>query len=198
MLLPLALLLAATPMDTKALKTELVTRHGETQRARIERGVDQVAALWRKEDGDLRDFVRQSFLAEPAERELAFQRFEALLEQVDGHFLEIGRELRKPTELDLGPMLRALDPRFAAWDPAAHLTEDLFENKVAFVALLNFPLTTLDERLARGPGWSRQAWAEARLTGRFHTSSPTGTFATSSRPTTPTPPASPSSASSSR
>lgn len=167
MLLPLALLLAATPMDTKALKTELVTRHGEPQRARIERGVDQVAALWRKEDGDLRDFVRQSFLADPAERELAFHRFEALLEQVDGHFLEIGRELRKPTELDQGPMLRALDPRFAAWDPAAHLTEDLFENKVAFVALLNFPLTTLDERLARGPSWSRQAWAEARLTGRF-------------------------------
>ncbi len=34
-------------LDTAALKAELVARHGEAQRARIERGVEQVAALWR-------------------------------------------------------------------------------------------------------------------------------------------------------
>jgi hypothetical protein len=47
------------------------------------------------------------------------------------------------------------------------VTEDLFAGKVAFVALLNFPLTTLEERLKEGPQWSRRAWAEARLTQRF-------------------------------
>ncbi|HYQ81709.1 MAG TPA: hypothetical protein VEP68_09410, partial [Anaeromyxobacteraceae bacterium] len=35
------------------------------------------------------------------------------------------------------------------------------------VALLNFPLTTLDERLQAGPAWTRRQWAEARLAGRF-------------------------------
>lgn len=166
-MLLLALALAATPMDTEAIKTKLVERHGEAQRDRIDRGVNQVAALWGKDDGDLSAFVTEAFISDPHEIDLSFRRFEELLEQVDGHFLEIGREVRRPTELELGPVSRQLDPRFAAWNPAAHLTEDLFETKIAFVALLNFPLTTLEERLAAGPTWSRRQWAEARLTGRF-------------------------------
>ncbi len=166
-MLLLALALAATPMDSKTLKAKLVEQHGEAQRQRIERGVDQVSSLWTSDDGDLGAFASESFISDPQELDLAFRRFEELLEQVDGHFLEIGREVRRPTELDLGPISRQLDPRFGAWNPAAHLTEDLFETKVAFVALLNFPLTTLEERLAAGPTWSRRAWAEARLTGRF-------------------------------
>lgn len=162
----LPLVLAATPMNTSALKAELLKQHGEAQKARIERGVDQVAALWRKEDGDLSAFVKENFLVDPKELDATFQRFEANFEQLDGHFLEIGRELRKPTELDVGPMLK-VDPLFAAYDPSAHLTEDLFASKLAFVALLNFPQTTLEQRLKDGPSWSRSQWAEARLTGRF-------------------------------
>jgi len=34
-------------VDLKALQAELVARHGEAQRARIERGLEQVALLWR-------------------------------------------------------------------------------------------------------------------------------------------------------
>ena len=49
----------------------------------------------------------------------------------------------------------------------AHLTDDFFANKLAFVALLNFPLTTFQERLAEGDKWSRRQWAETRLAGRF-------------------------------
>jgi hypothetical protein len=52
-------------------------------------------------------------------------------------------------------------------DPSAHLTEDLFAGKVGFVALLNWPLTTLNERLSRGGDFTREQWAEARLTNRF-------------------------------
>jgi hypothetical protein len=36
------------------------------------------------------------------------------------------------------------------------------------VALLNFPLTTLAERMEQGPRYTRRQWAEARLTGRFN------------------------------
>ncbi len=56
---------------------------------------------------------------------------------------------------------------WATYDPAARVVEDLFNTKVAFSALLNFPLSTLQERLAQGKSWSRLQWAEARLTGRF-------------------------------
>jgi hypothetical protein len=162
----LMLMLAATPIDSKALKADLVTRYGEAQRARIERGVEQVQKLWRPEDGDLPAFVKEHFLADPRALDETFARFEANLEQVDGHLLDVGRELRRPTELDQGEPTK-VDPLFAAWDPTAHLVDDWFDNKLAFVALLNFPLSTLEERIEKGSTWSRQEWAVARLTGRF-------------------------------
>lgn len=152
--------------DLAALEAKLIATHGEAQRPRIEQGVRQVASLWKKDDGDLSAFATEQFIAEPARLDALFTRFEQNLEQVDGHLLEIGRELRRPTELDVGP-LEKIDPLFAAWDPSAHLTDDFFSSKLAFVALLNFPLTTLDERLSKGPAWSRRQWAEARLTGRY-------------------------------
>ncbi len=161
----LTLVLAASPMNTKSIEAELLKTHGEAQRARIERGVRQVATLWRKEDGDLGAFAREHFLVDPKDLDATFNRFEANFEQLDGHFLEIGRELRKSTELDVGPMLK-VDPFFAEYDASAHLTEDLFNNKLGFMVLLNFPLTTLEQRLA-AKDWSRQQWAEARLAARF-------------------------------
>ncbi|MFZ5440749.1 MAG: hypothetical protein ACOZQL_12130 [Myxococcota bacterium] len=162
----LSLLLAAGPtMNTKTIEEELVKLHGEAQRARIERGLRQVASLWRKEDGDLAAFAKEHFLADPKELDATFARYEANFEQLDGHFLEIGRELRRPTELDVGPLLK-VDPLFAEYDPSAPLIEALFANKLGFVVLLNFPLTTLEQRLA-AKDWSRQQWAEARLAARF-------------------------------
>ena len=44
-------------VDTAALKAELVAKYGEPQRARIDRGVDQVLAQWRPADGDLAAFL---------------------------------------------------------------------------------------------------------------------------------------------
>nr|WP_199243003.1 hypothetical protein [Vitiosangium sp. GDMCC 1.1324] len=153
--------------DLAALKVELVARHGEAQRARIERGVDQVATLWRAEDGDLAAFAREYFIADEKQLEATLARLETVFEQLDGHLNEMSRELRRPTDLDLGPLL-PVDPLLAAYDPSAHSTEDLFQAKVGFVALLNFPLTTLAERMEKGPGYTRRQWAEVRLTGRFN------------------------------
>src|SRR5688572_4739045 len=70
---------------TAALKKELVARHGEAHRARLERGIDQVAALWRPEDGDLGAFVREHFLADPAALDATFARLEQSFETIDGH-----------------------------------------------------------------------------------------------------------------
>src|SRR5260370_36331774 len=154
------------PREGPALKQELLLKHGDSQRERVNRGVDQVLALWRPTDGDAGEFIRDHFISDPALLDGTFQRLEATLEQLDGHFLEIGRELRRPTDLDLGPLL-PVDPLLSGLDASAHLTEDLFQSEIAFEILLNFPLVSLEERLAHGPGYSRRQRGEVRLAGRF-------------------------------
>jgi hypothetical protein len=147
----------------------LVARHGEAQRPRIERGVSQVLAQWRPADGDaaaLQAFLEEQFRAEPADVDALLERLEVAFEQLDGHTLEVNRELARPATVDLGPM-QPVDALLSAYDAGAGTNEALFATKVAFAALLNFPLTTLQERLASGESWSRRQWAEARLTGRF-------------------------------
>lgn len=157
------------PVDIAPIRATLVAKHGAAHAATIERGLRQVAALWRPGDGDqaaLAAFAEQYYLADEAQRTATFVRLQEVFEQIDGHANEVGRELRRATDLDLGPLL-PLDSMLAGFDPGAHLGEDLFTSKIAFVVLLNFPLTTLEERMTQGQSWSRRQWAEARLAGRF-------------------------------
>ena len=151
------------------LTHELVARHGESQRARLTRGLSQVAQLWRAEDGDqasFEEFVRTNFAGDQVTLDTLFNRFEHLQEQLDGHLHEINREFSQQLDLEAGAVL-PFDEMFGGYDPAAHVLDDFFQNKLAFVVLLNFPLTTLDERLQDGATWSRRQWAEVRLAQRF-------------------------------
>ncbi|MBK9089249.1 MAG: hypothetical protein IPL90_09470 [Holophagales bacterium] len=160
---------AVSPETLKSLEDELAGRHGEEARARAKRGLAQAASLWRASDGDAAAFAemaRTHFLADPAGRDALFTRMQKVLESVDGHLLEVTRDLREHSDLDRGEIL-AFDEAMAGWDPSAHVLDDLFGNRLAFAVLLNFPLTTLPERLEKGPSWSRREWAEARLAQRF-------------------------------
>jgi hypothetical protein len=151
------------------LDKELGAKYGEEARGRLARGLKQVSEFWRAEDGDadaFDGFVRTSFAGEPATLDALFSRMEFAFESLDGHMLEIGRDFRKQSDLDLGPIY-PFDETLAGYDPSAHVTDDLFANKLAFTVLLNFPLTTLRERLAEGDKWSRRQWAETRLAERF-------------------------------
>jgi hypothetical protein len=139
------------------------------QEARIRQGVAQVAQRWWSEDGDaaaFSEFSTGNFLATPEELATAAGRLEKVMEQVDGHLHEVRRELTTPLDLDLGP-LNPVDRLLSVVDLAAHVEEDLFRSKVAFLALLNFPVHTLEERLAQGAGWSREQWARSRMMDRF-------------------------------
>ena len=152
-----------------ALEKELVAEHGEEQRARAQQGLDQVASFWREKDGgrvEFEAFVRRHFAGDEEPVNVMFGRFEKLLEQLDGHSLEILLAFREQSDLDLGP-IQPYDEIFAAFDPSAHVTDDFFENKLAFAVLLNFPLSSLAQRLDEGENWSRQQWASARLADRF-------------------------------
>lgn len=148
---------------------ELVASHGEKIRPAAARGLKQVAALWRETDGDeaaFAQFVRENFMADTAVRDAAFDRLDGLHEQLDGSLHEIRRAFRWHTDLDLGPIL-PMDRLFGAYNPYAHIRDDFFGNKIAFVVLLNFPLPTLEEKLRDGPGWTPRQWAEARLAERY-------------------------------
>jgi hypothetical protein len=157
--------------DVADAKARLIKKHGEPHRAAIERGVDQVAALWRASDGDLAAFCEEQFLVDAKARDVLFERMQEVNEQTRGHFLELGRTLRWNTEVDTGPMA-AVEPLLASWDASAHVTEDMFQSKIAFAALLNFPLTKLADRIKDGESYSRRQWAEVRLTGKFDTRVP--------------------------
>ncbi|MCG8370414.1 MAG: hypothetical protein MJA32_07890 [Proteobacteria bacterium] len=157
-----------------ALENELAGRYGEDRRERAALGIAQVAGFWRAGDGDraaFEAFVRENFAGDQAALDTMFGRFESLLEQLDGHMLEILLAFRRQSDLDLGPIM-PYDAAFAAYNPASHVSDDFFANKLAFVVLLNFPITSLGERLADGDGWTRRQWAEARLADRFATRIP--------------------------
>ncbi len=90
------------------LETELVGKYGEAQRARLGRGLRQVRQFWRAEDGDaaaFEKFVRENFAGDQATLDTVFNRFDRLLEKLGGHFAEMGFELRRQADLDLGPVL---------------------------------------------------------------------------------------------
>jgi hypothetical protein len=160
---------AGLEQAAERLEQELVAEHGEEVRARVVRGLEQVRSFWRPEDGDadaFEAFVRTHFAADEAQRDAMFFRLESTFEQLGGLMLEAVRQLRMHTDVERGEIL-PFDRLLAAYSPGAHLTSDLFANKVAFVVLLNFPLTTLEERLAGAGEWSRREWAEARLAQRF-------------------------------
>ncbi|HET8734201.1 MAG TPA: hypothetical protein VFM45_10580 [Anaeromyxobacteraceae bacterium] len=170
---PVAAEPAAPPADPYAAaavraREALLARHGEGQRARIDRGLEQVTRAWRPADGPpeaLEALALEQFVADDAGLAALLGRFEENLEELDGRFMQANRTLARHAVLEIGPQI-PVDALFAAFDAGAHLNDDLYASRLAFVALLNFPVTTLEERLSAGRGWSRRQWAEARLTGR--------------------------------
>ena len=162
--------------DSQAkLEKELSAKFGDSQQPRIQKGLKQVADFWRVEDGDaaaFEDFVRTNFAGDQTTLDVMFNRFENLFEQLSGHMNEIGLAFRQQSDLELGPIY-PFDEIFAAYSPDAHITDDFFKNKLAFIVLLNFPLTTLNERLVNGEQWSRRraaallAMSELVFSGRI-------------------------------
>jgi len=169
------LLLAATPHPSipasvvEATVARIVAAHGAVAEARAHRGVTQVAQRWFASDGDAAAFTAfcaDNFLADEVALATNFARLETVLEQVDGHLLEVRRMLLTPQDLDTGPV-SALDLKLGDVDLGAHVDDDLFGTKVAFFALLNYPVNTLSERLAEGGAWSRATWARSRMMDRW-------------------------------
>ncbi len=155
--------------DRKAVIRNLIQQHGEPQQERIVRGVHQVALRWRKEDGSpdvFRQFCIEHFVSNPAKLTILFERFLKNLESLYGNLHRVYKDFNWQLHVDTGEML-PVDNLFAAWDVFAHVTDDFFQTKLAFLVLLNFSLASLAEKTKQGRGWHRKRWAELRLAEQF-------------------------------
>ena len=169
------------PKDTKIdtgvsakVKKTLIEKYGEPARFRIERGVEQTAALWRESDGNAEQFAAfctENFAGDSASLTALFKRAEYYNEILSGYFTEMTLGLRQYLDLDWGPV-SPIDQKMGGFDPSAHLTEDLYQNKYAFLVTLNFPRYTLEEKVKNAAQWNRLQWAYARLGSRFITRIP--------------------------
>lgn len=156
-------------MSVENVTNELIKKHGEQVKFRIERGVKQVASLWRESDGSIADFeafCNQQFVAEPAAIEMLFNKVSYSMEILNGYFLRINKDLLRPLHLDMGP-ITPIDEMFGGFNAGAHLSEDLYTNRIAFIVALNFPFYSLSEKTEMGPNWTRLEWGYARLGDMF-------------------------------
>ncbi len=151
--------------------TALTDQHDENMHELIRRGVSQVAAFWMEADGSSEDFYTfcvEHYVGDQEGRQLLFDRLSTNYEKIWGHFNQMSLELTKALHLDIGP-IQPIDIKFGSYSPAAHVTDDFFNNKIAFVTMLNFPFYSLQEKAAMAPDWSRTDWAYARM-GDIYTS----------------------------
>mgnify|MGYP003290909651 CR=1 FL=1 len=147
----------------------LQEKYGDNELARMQRSVPQAAALWTAEDGtpeEFQAFCLDNFVADSAELARMADILQANLESLWGCFNKIGVDLKLHIHVD-GPEPTALDEMFGGFDPSAHFDDDMYEQKIAFAVVLNFPFYTLDEKNELGKTWSRQQWAYARLGDLF-------------------------------
>ncbi|HAX94841.1 MAG TPA: hypothetical protein DCY25_13075, partial [Bacteroidales bacterium] len=135
----------------------------------LEKGLRHAASLWRSEDGtatEFSDFVKASYIADPAKRKEVFLKISNFFESLSGNFNEITLDLRKNLDEATGE-IDDVDRMFGTYSPGSHLSDDLYSNKIAFYIALNFPYYSLEEKETKGPSWSREEWAMARMGDMF-------------------------------
>ena len=135
----------------------------------LQRGVSQVANLWQESDGSNEDFVKfvkENYATTSEARRELFDKLSTAYEVLLGTQNQVAIELSLPTIL-AGPEPTNIDYIMSAFNPYSHLWNDLYENKVAFITILNFPNFTLQEKNEMGGNWSREQWAYARMGDMF-------------------------------
>ena len=151
------------------LVTALTAQYPNNNTTLMLRGINQVASLWQDTDGNEKDFVqfiKQNYMADAASRRQLFDKLCTAYEVLMGTSNQVAIELGLPTVL-AGPEPTRIDYIFSAFNPYSHLWNDLYENKVAFITILNFPNFTLEEKNELGKTWSREEWAYARMGDMF-------------------------------
>lgn len=156
--------------DVEFCKQWVLEQYPETNLSRAERGISQVARLWTKEDGESADFiafVQTNFAGDTESRQNLYASLSRIFEQLNEKANTLCIELQRPAVLTNAGDPTPVDYIMAGYSTTAHVSEDLFKNKVAFITILNFPNYTLEEKNTMGVQWSRQQWAEVRMGDLF-------------------------------
>lgn len=143
------------------------------QKEQIKIGVNQVAKLWKKEDGDEKEFNKfclENFAGED-DKEKIFQRYNTKYEYLKGYLTALYLKLRIELDEDTGELLN-IDRYFSTLNPANHLTEDLFKTKIAFVILLNWKLDDFKTIINKMDTMTRKEWAQNRMVKQFESRVP--------------------------
>ncbi|MCQ2736669.1 MAG: hypothetical protein MJ234_05645 [bacterium] len=150
-----------------AAVTALSQKYGDKYKKHIERGISQAASVWNKEDGSEEDFKKFCIAHyNPDADKSLLRKYEYNFNVINGHSGEISRLLGERIQLDLGD-IQPIDMLFGEISIPSFLSEEYFRTKIAFDALLNYPVTTLEEKNSSWRKWSRDDWAETRLAEKF-------------------------------
>ncbi|MFA6404175.1 MAG: hypothetical protein WCX31_21505, partial [Salinivirgaceae bacterium] len=166
------------PVETQSVETpnidqktiadvsaQLSSKAFDVDQTLITKGVTHAATLWRASDGNPAEFTKfcaDNFITSVEEKKAVFAKLDQYLEAMFGNFAMLGVDLNKNVALNNGP-LHEVDKLFAGYNASAHLFNDLYDNKIAFIVALNFPYYPLKEKEELGKNWSTEQWAWARM-----------------------------------
>lgn len=153
----------------KAVVNAVQAAQPQADQQLLQRGIEHAASLWRASDGDQDAFLAfclANYHGDPAERKAVFKKINDYFEALFGHNTAITIALRRNVDEPTGP-IHEIDRLFASYSQGAHLMQDLYENKIAFLIALNFPYYSLEEKNDFGSSWSAEQWAMARLGDLF-------------------------------
>lgn len=144
---------------------QAIDKFPEANTELLEKGIKHAASLWRESDGSVEDFAtfcKEQFIVDPAQKEATFVRLSEYFESLNGHFNKLSLDMQENMQLQKGDVL-PIDPMFAGYDPAAHLLNDFYDNKIAFIMALNFPYFSTEEKNELGKNWTSSEWGYARM-----------------------------------
>jgi len=162
-----------TQADIKAALDSIKKLYPEADLQRVEKGLGQIAALWFAEDGTAADFIAfcsSNYIADEALRETTFNQISKHIETLYGYGNKMMVDLLLPSHVS-GPEPLAVDLMFGGFNPSSHLTEDMFNNKIAFYVLLNFPVYTMSCLISQFILWPKKLQTKPHglvRTGRMH------------------------------
>ncbi|HKK67673.1 MAG TPA: hypothetical protein VJ946_05650, partial [Bacteroidales bacterium] len=116
-------------------------------------------------------FCLENFVVDADEKALIFDKIEHNFEQISGLLVEMNRTTTWGMQIDDGP-ITAIDPLFSQFSLSPYVSSSLFDTKIAFWVLLNYPIYSTEECAEKGKDWTADKWAEVRLAQQFQSRVP--------------------------
>ncbi|NPE27323.1 hypothetical protein HNV12_04960 [Methanococcoides sp. SA1] len=154
---------------SKSITNQMVEKFGLKYKDQISTGVNQVAKLWQEKDGsvdEMAEFCTNNFVIDEEERALCFQKVSTNFEQLSGLLVEMDRTMTWGMQIDDGD-ITSIDALFSKFSLSPYVGSTLFDTKVAFWVLLNYPIYSTEECAVKGKAWDAAKWAEVRLAQDF-------------------------------